>query len=272
MFFLFWCAMNKVNDVMDTIKDFKKSLEGLKASTLRVYLAGAKTAINAVKADVSQCRSHAELLALIREAQPEKRARIEPFLRFLERNSGGSKNTSVPLEDMRGIQYWVVQALAKRLRREKNPSIASRRDMALLACLCVAPAKGKSRNWPRNCLRIDGDTVILWDKRVEEPAFRLALRFWHSWRERLARPDQRRLYRKAPQWSHSKLLFPGPRGEPLSRAALHNALRRLLGGAGEGSLGRPITPKTIRFAFLAGDTLGPGGAGSRKRPDTCAPL
>ena len=81
--------MKKADEVVDSIKDFKKSLEGLKASTLRVYLAGARTAINAVKADVSQCRSHGELLALIQEAQPEKGARIAPFLRFLERNSGG---------------------------------------------------------------------------------------------------------------------------------------------------------------------------------------
>ena len=29
------------------------------------------------------------------------------------------------------------------------------------------------------------------------------------------------------QWSQSRLLFPGPNGAPLSRAALHNALRRL---------------------------------------------
>lgn len=167
--------MKKADEVVDSIKNFKKSLEGLKASTLRVYLAGARTAINAVKADVSQCTSHAELLALIREAQPEKRARIAPFLRFLERSGWGTKNPSVPLEDMRGIQYWVVQALAKRLRKEKNPSIASRRDMALLASLCVAPAKGNPRNWPRNCLKIDGDTVILWDKPVEEPAFQAGL-------------------------------------------------------------------------------------------------
>jgi hypothetical protein len=258
---------------MDSITDFKKSLEGLKPSTLRVYVAGAKTAINAVKADVSECRSYAELLTLILEAQPDKRARVAPFLRFLEAGGRGA-NASVPAEDVRGIQFWVIQTLSKRIRREKNPSLASRRDMALLAALCIAPAKGDPRDWLRDCLKIRGEDVILLDKRVEEPAFALALRFWHAWRERLSRPDQRRLYRKAKEWSHSKLLFPGPRGGRLSRAALHNALRRLLSGVGEGSLTRTITPNTIRFAFLAGDTLGGprGGPGSGKVPNSLAPL
>jgi hypothetical protein len=85
--------------------------------------------------------------------------------------------------------------------------------MALLAFLCVAPARGNPRNWPRNCLKIYGGDVILWDKRVAEPALALAfLRFWHTWRERLTRPDQSRLYRRSVQWSRSELLFPGPRG------------------------------------------------------------
>ena len=138
--------MNKANKVTDSIEDFKKSLDGLKPSTLRVYVAGAKTAINAVKANVSQCRSYAELLALILEAQPAKPARVAPFLRFLQGDRRGADN-SVPVEDVRGIQSWVIQTLAKRIRSEKNPSIASRRDMALLASLCVAPSKGNPRNW-----------------------------------------------------------------------------------------------------------------------------
>ena len=233
--------MSTCNPVIDSIEDFQKSLEGLRPSTLRVYVAGAKKAINAVRGNVSECRSYSELLAMVLEAQPAKSARVAPFLRFLEGDGRGAGN-SVPVEDVRGIQSFVIQTLGKRIRGQKNPSIASRRDMALLAALCVAPSKGNPRNWMRSCLKIDGDSVALWDKKVEEPAFALALRFWHTWRERLARPDQRRLYRKANEWSHSKLLFPGPRGEPLSRAALHNALRRLLGGVGEGSLSRQITP------------------------------
>ena len=79
-------------------------------------------------------------------------------------------------------------------------------------------------------------------------------------RERLARPEQRRLYRKSLQWSQSGLLFPGPSGAPLSRAALHNALRRLnlaINGrvklAGDHNNVGPITPEKIRAAFLDRD-------------------
>jgi hypothetical protein len=39
-------------------------------------------------------------------------------------------------------------------------------------------------------------------------------------------------------WSQSRLLFPGPNGTPLSRSALHNALRRL-NAAGERNSIRP---------------------------------
>ena len=76
--------------------------------------------------------------------------------------------------------------------------------------------------------------MTLWGEGIEDPALALALRFWGHWRERLTRPDQRRLYRKPLKWAQSGLLFPGPGGAPLSRAAPHHALRRLT-GVGEGS-------------------------------------
>jgi hypothetical protein len=99
--------------------------------------------------------------------------------------------------------------------------------------------------------------VLLWEAAIEEPCFALPLRFWHAWRERLARPDQRRLYRKSLHWSQSRLLFPGPNGAPLSRAALHNALRRLNAGGERNSIGT-ITPEKIRDAFLWRDPLSGG--------------
>jgi hypothetical protein len=140
------------------------------------------------------------------------------------------------------------------MRLVKNPSITTRRDSGLIAAICSAPARGTPRKWPKNCLKIDGREVLLWDAPIQEPCFALPLRFWHAWRERLARPDQRRLYRKSLQWSQSSLLFPGSGGAPLGRAALHNALRRL-GLAEEcGSIG-PITPEKIRVAFFRGDPV-----------------
>jgi hypothetical protein len=91
----------------------------------------------------------------------------------------------------------IVQRLKKQMRLVKNPSVATRRDTALIAALCAAPARGTPLKWPENCLKIAGHEVLLWGTSIEEPCFAISLRFWHAWRQRLARPDQRRLYRKS---------------------------------------------------------------------------
>jgi hypothetical protein len=262
---------------MDVIREFAQWLEGLRPSTIRLYIAGTKAAIKAAGVNVSECGSHAELLSVLRKGQPIKAARVAPFLRFLEGGGGGARaKESLALEDIREIQYWVVQAMAKRMRCDKNPSIAARRDMALIATLCCAPTAQQQQasplKWPQSCLQVRGSEVFLWDQKIEEPAFALSLRYWHAWRERLARPDQARLYRKKLGWGQSKLLFPGPRGGPLGRAALHNALRRLVVGVGEGSRGR-LTPQNIRVAFLLGrDPLATGVGLSGHGGDALAPL
>src|SRR5262245_32958478 len=131
---------------MDVIKEFFKSLGGRRPSTIRLYVAGARAVIKAAGADVSECGSRAELLSLLRKSRPRKGARVAPFIRFLERGSVGADgdarvNQAVSLEDSRGIQYWVVQTIAKRLRTDKNPSIATRRDTALIASLCSSAAQ-----------------------------------------------------------------------------------------------------------------------------------
>ena len=238
--------------ISEVVKDFEESIRSLKPSTRRVYVAGAKAAIRAARLELSQSCPHDELLALISKSPPDQGARVTPFLAFLRGARGA--NRSVPKEDITGVQNWVIHTLGKQMRLVKNPSLATRRDSGLIAALCSAPARGTPRKWPQNCLKITETEVLLWDALVQEPCFALALRFWHAWRERLARPDQRRLYRKSLQWSQSRLLFPGPNGAPLGRAALHNALRRL-GVAGEcssssSSTSQPITPEKIRIAFL----------------------
>ena len=214
-------------------------------------MAGARAAIRAASLELWQCPSATELLASLGTSPIEKKARISPFLDFL---GGGEPKNSVSDEDSAALQNWVIRRLTKQMRLVKNPSIATRRDTALIAALCAAPARGTPRKWPENCLKIEGREVLLWDTPIEEPCFAISLRFWHAWRERLARPDQRRLYRKSLHWSQSRLLFPGPNGAPLSRAALHNALGRLNAVGERNSIG-PITPEKIRAAFLWGDPL-----------------
>ena len=240
--------------ISQVVKDFEQSLENLRPSTRRVYVAGARAAIRAASLELWQSPSATDLSASIGKSPTGKRARISPFLAFL-----GSRGPKQPVlnEDSAALQNWVIQRLAKQMRFVKNPSIASRRDTALIAAICAAPARGTPRKWPENCLKITETEVLLWDAPIQEPCFAISLRFWHAWRERLARPDQRRLYRKSLKWSQSSLLFPGPNGAPLGRAALHNALRRL-NVAEECSTSQPITPEKIRAAFLRGDPLNRG--------------
>ncbi len=200
--------------ISEVVKDFEQSLQNLRPSTRRVYVAGARAAIRAASLELWQSPSATDLLASIGKSPTEKRARISPFLDFL--GSGGPKQ-SVSKEDSAALQNWVIQRIAKQMRFGKNPSIASRRDSGLIAALCAAPARGTPRKWPKNCLTITDTEVLLWEAAIEEPCFAISLRFWHAWRERLTRPDQRRLYRKSLKWSNSNLLFPGPNGAPLGR-------------------------------------------------------
>jgi hypothetical protein len=125
-----------------------------------------------------------------------------------------------------------------------------RRDLALLACLCLAPGKGVPPRWPKSALTVarekgGGFKVKLWDKEVEAGGLALTLLYWHTWRERLDRPEQRRMYHKA--WAYSDLLFPASNGGPLTKHAVRNALLRVTAG-GDGPAG--LTPGVIRKAFM----------------------
>jgi hypothetical protein len=229
------------------LEEFDASLQHLSPSTKRLYLAGAKALLRAVFATPAvppRVASYEELWARTRDVKLPQPARTRPFLRFLESRQGPA-----PPEDFEPVRRWVLEALDRANRLQINPSVAARRDAALLAALCAAPARGNPRQWPKGCLAVTETGVTLWGEGVLEPALGLALRYWHLWRERLARPDQRRLRRKPLAWGQSALLFPGPGGAPLAGKALHNALRRLTGGGEGGAAG--LTPEKVRAAFLA---------------------
>ena len=197
--------------ISQVVKDFEQSLANLRPSTRRVYVAGARAAIRAASLELWQSPSTNELLASIGKSPIEKRARISPFLDFL---GGGRPKQSVSDEDWAALQNWVIQTIAKQMRFVKNPSIAIRRDLALIVAICAAPARGTPRKWPQGCLKITETEVLLWDVAIEEPCFALSLRFWHAWRERLARPDQRRLYRKSLYGANQDSFFPGQTALP----------------------------------------------------------
>jgi hypothetical protein len=220
------------------------------ATTKRAYLSAARNALKIVGQTPDTCGSYEELLALLRENLPKtnlpKGLRIAPFLRFLD-----SKIPKNPenIPDYGPIRAWVIDHIEKETRETRKALHFIRRDLAMLACLCVAPERGSPRRWPKGALTIarkgGGFKVKLWDKPVEAPGLALALLYWHTWRERLDRPEQSRLHRKG--WAYSGLLFPNSKGEVLGRQAIHDALSRLSVQA-EG--GVRLTPELIRQAFL----------------------
>jgi hypothetical protein len=144
---------SETDAVTRALGEFEASLEGLRPSTKRLYLAGAKALLRAGFPGPAGPRgvgSYAELWARTRDVKPTKPARARPFLHFLQ-----SRQTPVLPEDLEGIRARVLEAL-DRANRLKNPSLTARRDAALLTALCAAPGPGGaplSRAAPHHALR-----------------------------------------------------------------------------------------------------------------------
>ena len=236
---------------MNPVKEFAAFEDKIyAASTRRVYRSAVKKALQIVGKVPDECESCEELLALFQENLAQKKfpkaLRLAPFLRFLE-----SKLPKKPEEipDYEPMRKWVLDRIEKETKSTRKALHFIRRDLAMVACLCIAPKKGSPRSWPKTALAVTRKgggrfEVKLWDKPVEAPGLALTLLYWHSWRERLDRPEQSRLHRKA--WAYSQLLFPNSKGEALKKQAMHDALQRL----GVPELGVRLTPELVRKAFL----------------------
>jgi hypothetical protein len=69
--------------ISEVVKDFEQSLQNLRPSTKRVYVAGARAAIRVASLELWQSPSISDLLASIVKSPIEKSVRISPFLDFL---------------------------------------------------------------------------------------------------------------------------------------------------------------------------------------------
>jgi hypothetical protein len=220
------------------------------ASTRRVYLCAVKTALKIAGIAPDDCGAAEEVRSLLLEAQAEQKLpkflKIGPFLEFLD-----SRLPLVPsdIPDYEPIRSWVVDRIGEETRHAGKVSIYVRRDLAILAGLCVAPEKGSPRRWPKSALVVarkgESFQVTLWNKTVQRSSLAFALLYWDTWRKRLDRPEQSRFFRKA--WAYSPLLFPNSNGDALTKHCTRNAIRRLI-VRGEGRV--RLTPSEIRRAFL----------------------
>lgn len=219
-------------------------------STRRVYVSAAKKALKIAGKSAENSGSYEELLALLRENLVEKKfpkaLKIAPFLSFLRSKI---PKDSDDIADFEPIRIWVTDRVAEETKAARASHFI-RRDLAMLAGLCVAPGKGSPRFWPKSALAVKKQKggeceVKVWDRTVENKDLAKALLYWHTWRERLDRPEQSRIHRK--EWAYSDLLFPNSKGEALTKYAMRNALSRL-SVRGEGRV--RLTPGMIRLAFL----------------------
>jgi hypothetical protein len=147
--------VSETDAVTRALGAFDASLKGLRPSTKRRYLAGARALLRAAYADLWAC---------VRTVEPPKPARARPFLRFLE-----SRQAPGPPEDLEAVRSRVLDAL-NQANRLKNPYLTARRDAALVAALCAAPDRGNPRAWTKGCLALRDGRVILWEREVQEPA------------------------------------------------------------------------------------------------------
>jgi hypothetical protein len=189
--------------VMNPIQEFA-ALKGkaFAPSTWRVYLSAAKKALKCVGKTPEDCGSYEDLLALLREHRKQKKLpkalRIAPFLGFLD-SKIPKEEENIP--DYGPIRALVIERIEKETKATRKALHFIRRDLAMLACLCLAPGRGAPRTWPKSALAVTrqggGFEVKLWDKPVKAQGLALALLYWQTWRERLDRPEESRLHRKA---------------------------------------------------------------------------
>jgi hypothetical protein len=237
---------------MDPIQEFAAFKgKAYAAATRRVYLAAAKKALKLLGQDLHEAVSYEELRDLLRENVAQKRLpkslKIGPFLAFLESEI---PQIASEIRSYERIRNWILERIEDETKSGGRTSIQKRRDLAMLAGLCASPQTGSPRHWPKKALTVTsqggGYTVKLWDRTVTTPCLALALLYWNTWRQRLDRPDQSRIYRK--DWAYSDLLFPDSRGRVMKKWAMHDALRRLA-IKGEERVVR-LTPELVRQAFL----------------------
>src|ERR1700732_3413664 len=166
---------------MNPFKEFA-AFEGkvYAATTKRVYLSAAKKALKIVGKTPDNCGSYEELLGLLREELSHKNIpkalRIAPLLSFLDSKI---PNNPEDIPDYGPIRAWVIDRIEKETKATREALHFIRRDLAMLACLCLAPGRGSPRTWPKSALTVTrqggGFEVKLWDKPAKVQGLALAL-------------------------------------------------------------------------------------------------
>src|SRR5208337_457716 len=80
-----------------------------------------------------------------------KRLRMATFLEFLESKLPANVRDSPDLEPVR---TWMLERIEAETKAARKVSILIRRDLAMLAALCIAPERNSPRRWPKSALAV----------------------------------------------------------------------------------------------------------------------
>jgi hypothetical protein len=216
------------NVFIPTLQDFERSISGLAPKTRAIYLRAAKRAVSDCLHVADDSTSEAVLRLLEGMQWTEKRERFgrvhrfERFLRTVLRGTNVQMNIPANLHLLKQMQYKPIT------------NMSAVRDFALLAAWATI---GQGRGVLELAISevTDNPSALFIRGQIAPPPYRGMLRRWLKIRLRANRPEQYRILRRTKAWADSPLLFPGSNGQPLSRSAIYNALRRLQAAAGSPS-------------------------------------
>jgi len=214
--------------VTPTLQDFERSISDLAPKTRAIYVRPAKRAVSHCLYVADNSTNEAVLRLLEAMNWTEKRERFgrvhrfERFLRTTLHEAAVQMNTLDWLHLLKEMQYKPITTMS------------AVRDFALLAAWATM---GEGRGLLDLTVSevTDNPSALSIRGKIAPSPYRGMLRRWLKIRLRANRPEQYRILRRTKAWADSPLLFPGSNGQPLSRSAIYNALRRLQATAGSPS-------------------------------------
>ena len=208
-----------------SLQDFERSISDLAPKTRTIYVRAAKRAVSHCLYVGDNSTNQAVLRLLEAMSWTEKRERFgrvhrfERFLRLMVHGGDVQTNIYDSLHLLKQMQYKPITAMS------------AVRDFALLAAWATM---GEGRGVLDLAISevTDSPSALTIRGKIAPSPYRGMLRRWLKIRLRANRPEQYRILRRTKAWADSPLLFPGSNGQPLSRSAIYNALRRLQAAAG----------------------------------------
>jgi hypothetical protein len=208
------------------LQDFERSISDLAPKTRAIYARAAKRAVSHCLhvADNSTNEAILRLLEAMNWIEKRERfGRVHRFERFLRTTLHGVDVQTNILDSLH---------LLKQMQYKPITTMSAMRDFALLAAWATMGEGRKGLLDLAISEVTDSPSALSIRGKIAPSPHRGMLRRWLKIRLRASRPEQYRMLRRTKAWADSPLLFPGSNGQPLSRSAIYNALRRLQAAAG----------------------------------------